>query len=148
MNHYYVLQTCLIFLLVITLISGRALYYDQLDEEDNMKLYSIGEEGTIRKQNFYLLIMFTIYIERQDPEPEVLRAINDNDFDDHISSFDSYEEKQFHQRSIFTATGRSHAISAQTRQALIDILQKAFDQGWRPNLKHYIPATRFGRHRR
>jgi hypothetical protein len=70
------------------------------------------------------------------------------DIDDSNESYDSYEEKQFHQRGLFSSSHASHTISAHTRQAIIDILQKAFDQGWRPHLKHYIPATRFGRHRR
>jgi hypothetical protein len=39
-------------------------------------------------------------------------------------------------------------MSPHTRQAIMDILQKAIDQGWRPSLKHYIPGTRFGRHGR
>jgi hypothetical protein len=55
----------------------------------------------------------------------------------------SYEEKEFHQRSIFSTSSPS-----QTRQQIIDLLRQAYNQGWKPNLKHYMPATRFGRHRR
>jgi len=71
-----------------------------------------------------------------------------DDYDDDSLSYDSYEERKFHQRALFSSSRPSHTIPAHTRQAIIDILQKAFDQGWRPNLKHYIPGTRFGRHRR
>lgn len=77
---------------------------------------------------------------------DLSEIINGEDYDDR--SADSYEERQFHQRSLHSS---SHSppltISAQTRQALIDLFQKAYDKGWRPNLKHHIPATRFGRHR-
>lgn len=72
--------------------------------------------------------------------------INIDDFKH--ESVDSYEERLFHERSLHSSSRAPRTISAQTRQALIDIIQKAYDQGWRPNLKHYIPATRFGRHRR
>lgn len=71
--------------------------------------------------------------------------INDNSKED---SADSFEERLFHERSSDSSSRPPRMISAQTRQALIDIIQKAYDQGWRPSLKHYIPATRFGRHRR
>ena len=30
---------------------------------------------------------------------------------------------------------------------VIELLRKAYRQGWKPNLKHYIPGSRFGRHR-
>ncbi len=95
-----------------------------------------------------------VCLEGQDLKLNLSDLINDeNDENDDDSvrdnqSFDSYEENEFHERSIFSTSRPSHTISAHTRQAIIDILQKAFDQGWRPNLKHYIPATRFGRHRR
>jgi hypothetical protein len=55
----------------------------------------------------------------------------------------SYPEGGFQQRSIFDTAGTS-----QTREQLIDILRQAYNQGWKPNLKHYVPATRFGRHHR
>lgn len=72
----------------------------------------------------------------------------DHDFSgiDNDGSYDSYEERQFYQRGLFTSSHPSRTISPHTRQAIIDILQKAIDQGWRPGLKHHIPATRFGRH--
>lgn len=73
---------------------------------------------------------------------------NDDDADYGNGSVDSQEEKEFHGRSVLTSSKASNTLSPDTRQAILDILQKALDQGWRPNLKHYIPATRFGRHRR
>ncbi len=92
--------------------------------------------------------MFSI-LEVQDFDSKLSNMVNvGKDIDDSNESYDSYEEKQFHQRGLFSSSHASHTISAHTRQAIIDILQKAFDQGWRPHLKHYIPATRFGRHRR
>ncbi|UJR23059.1 hypothetical protein I4U23_026084 [Adineta vaga] len=54
----------------------------------------------------------------------------------------SDEEPEVYQRSILS-TSRASA----TRQQIIDILRQAYSQGWKPNLKHYIPGTRFGRHR-
>jgi hypothetical protein len=45
MNHYYIYQIFLVLLLLITIISGRALYYDQLDEDDKMELSSNEDEG-------------------------------------------------------------------------------------------------------
>lgn len=38
--------------------------------------------------------------------------------------------------------------TSQSRQQIIDLLRKAYNQGWKPNLKHYISGTRFGRHHR
>lgn len=52
---------------------------------------------------------------------------------------ESNERKDHRQRSIL-------GYGSQNRQQLIDLLRKAYSQGWKPNLKHYIPATRFGRH--
>ncbi|CAF2312190.1 unnamed protein product [Rotaria sp. Silwood2] len=114
----------------MTLISGRALYYDELNEDTNTKLTSSEEE---------------------DFKSQLSNILNDNDDDiddNNDLSFDSYEEKKFHQRQISSDSQDSNTVSPHTREAIMDILQKAFDQGWRPNLKHYIPATRFGRHRR
>jgi hypothetical protein len=149
MNPSYTMQMCLVFFLLITLVFGRALYYDELIEDDNTKLYSGEDEGKINKRNSYSLITCVV-LEKQDLKSKLSNALHDNDddsFNDN-QSFDSYEEKKFHQRSIFTSSRPSNAISAHTRQVIIDILQKALNEGWRPNLKHYIPATRFGRHRR
>jgi len=36
---------------------------------------------------------------------------------------------------------------SQSRDNVIELLRKAYRQGWKPNLKHYIPGSRFGRHR-
>jgi hypothetical protein len=38
--------------------------------------------------------------------------------------------------------------SSNNRQQLIELLRQAYNRGWKPSLKHYMPATRFGRHLR
>ena len=78
---------------------------------------------------------------------DILYEDYNSDDNNNNDEFDSYEERKFHERSLFSTKRPAHYISAQTRQALIDILQKAVDLGWQPRLKHYIPSTRFGRHR-
>jgi hypothetical protein len=85
-------------------------------------------------------------LELQDLDTKLAKWVNNDD--DSNQSYDSYEERKFHQRGLFSTSRASHTISTHTRQAIIAILQKAYEQGWRPSLKHYIPATRFGRHRR
>lgn len=50
MNSRYLFQLFLILALLITFSSGRALYYDELDEEDRTKSSSSNEEGTLNKQ--------------------------------------------------------------------------------------------------
>ncbi|CAF0724985.1 unnamed protein product [Rotaria sp. Silwood1] len=127
MNNYFTFPIILISFLLITLISGRAIYYDELNDDDNTKPTSSDEE---------------------DYKSKLLNIVNDddNDINDNDISFDSNEEKKFHQRQIVTRSEESNTVSPHTREAIMDLLQKAFDQGWRPNLKHYIPATRFGRH--
>jgi hypothetical protein len=65
--------------------------------------------------------------------------INLTDSDNDVSN----EEKEVQERSALNSPR-----SPQSRQQLLDMLRKAYNQGWKPNLKHYIPATRFGRHRR
>ncbi len=60
-----------------------------------------------------------------------------------LSFFPDNTKREFHQRSAFPSSNTS-----QTRQQIIDLLRKAYNQGWKPNLKHYIPGTRFGRHNR
>ena len=77
-----------------------------------------------------------------------LSKLNDGFYQTDDRTYDSYEEREFYQRALSSSSHASRTISPHTRQAIIDLLQKALDQGWRPNLKHYIPATRFGRHRR
>ncbi len=92
-----------------------------------------------------------VCLEEQDLKLDLSDLINAENDDDSVRddrSFDSYEEKKFHERPIFSTSPSSQIISGHTREAIIDILQKAFDQNWKPKLKHYIPATRFGRHRR
>ena len=147
MNHRYLFQLLLILSLLITFLSGRALYYDELDEEDRTKSSSSDEEGKqnekLNKQND-----FRSFLKKTDADSRLSNL--DHDFSNFVDdrSYDSYEERQFYQRALMSSSHASHTISPHTRQAIIDILQKALDQGWRPNLKHYIPATRFGRHRR
>lgn len=137
----------LILALLITFLSGRALYYDELDEEDGTGSSSSNEEG---KQNEKLNNEndFRSFLENSDADSRLSNL--DHDFSNLVDdrTYDSYEERQFYQRGILSSSHPSHTISPHTRQAIIDILQKAFDQGWRPSLKHHIPATRFGRHRR
>ena len=81
---------------------------------------------------------------------EILNEDYNNDDNNANDEFDSHEERKFHERSLFITQRPVHYISAETRQALLDVLQQAADHGWKwkPNLKHYIPSTRFGRHRR
>jgi hypothetical protein len=55
MNNYHIYQIFLGLLLMMTLISGRALYYDQLDEGDKMKLSSSEDEGKTNERNFHQL---------------------------------------------------------------------------------------------
>ncbi|CAF1092397.1 unnamed protein product [Rotaria sordida] len=131
MNRYFTFQMIFIFFPLIILISGRALYYDELNDDTNTRL-TLNEDEDFQSQL-----------------PNMLNENdNDNDIDDGNLSFDSYEEKKYHDQQRFTRSGESNTISPHTREAIMDILEKAFNQRWRPNLKHYNPSTRFGRHRR
>jgi hypothetical protein len=47
-----------------------------------------------------------------------------------------------------TSHRRSLLITSRSRQQMADILRQAYDQGWRPQIKNYMHATRFGRYRR
>lgn len=78
-------------------------------------------------------IVFVLFLEQKN---SLLDSYSDNEDQ-------SPEEREIHQRSIFPTSSVTHS-----RKELIDLLRKAYNQGWKPNLKHYIPATRFGRHRR
>lgn len=49
MNYYIILQVWLSFSLLIALTSGRALYYDELDDDDDRKLSSGEEAGKLNK---------------------------------------------------------------------------------------------------
>ena len=146
MNHYCIYQILLVLFLLITLITGRALYYDQLDEDDKTKLSSNEDNGKILNEKFNQSILLSSILEIEDLDTKLSKWVNYQN--DDSQSYDSYEERKFHQRGLFSSSRASHTISTHTRQAIIDILQKAYDNGWRPSLKHYIPATRFGRHRR
>ncbi len=78
-----------------------------------------------------------VFLEQQNSQSNISNSFPDDDDDI------TYQEREFHRRSIFPTSSTS-----QTRQQLYDLLRKAYHQGWKPNLKHYMPATRFGRHRR
>ena len=77
-----------------------------------------------------------------------LQFQNSDAKEDDDVSVDSVEERQYHARSISDSNKGISSTTADARLILIDFFQKAIDQGWRPNFKHYYPATRFGRHRR
>jgi hypothetical protein len=51
MTHCYIL---LIFFLLISLICGRAVYYDQLDEDENPKSLLNDDEGKMDKRIFLI----------------------------------------------------------------------------------------------
>ncbi|CAF1184142.1 unnamed protein product [Adineta steineri] len=75
---------------------------------------------------------------------EQQQQVSQLDITDTIDNTDdasSYEERQSQQRSILDT---SH--SSVTKQQLMDILRKLYNQGWKPPNKNYIPGTRFGRH--
>ncbi|CAF1148659.1 unnamed protein product [Adineta ricciae] len=135
MSYGITFQICILFSLFIALSYSRTIYYDEIIEEGSTKPVPMEEDANINKNSKFRLadILYEDYNSDDN---------NDND------EFDSYEERKFHDRSLFSTQRPNHYISAQTRQALIDILQKAVDLGWKPKLKHYIPSTRFGRHRR
>ncbi len=82
------------------------------------------------------MILFGFFLEQQNSQSNISNSFPD---DDDIT----YQEREFHRRSIFPTSSASL-----TRQQLFDLLRKTYHQGWKPNLKHYMPATRFGRHRR
>jgi hypothetical protein len=134
----------------MTLIFGRTLDYDELNEDDiNTQSFPNEDEGKMKQLSLFVsnYIFACFLLDRKDLKAELLDVLNDYDDDDNDNpSFDSYEEKKFHQRSLFDASRPIHTLSVHSRQAIIDILQKALDRGWRPHLKHHIPATRFGRH--
>ena len=128
MNPRYLIQIFLIFLLTFSLTSGQALSYDELNSDDY--------EG--KNQIFYYVSSSSIFflLERQDSQSKISNTI--------ASNTDVYDEvRELHRRSLLSTSRAS-----QTRQEIIDILRKAYNQGWKPNLKHYIPGTRFGRHHR
>jgi len=77
------------------------------------------------------------FLEQQNPQTKIYNSFPDDDDDI------TYQEREFHRRSVFPTSSASQA-----RQEFIDLLRKAHRQGWKPYLKHHIPATRFGRHRR
>lgn len=60
-----------------------------------------------------------------------------------FSSSDLDRDNFFNKRGIFPSSSAS-----QSREQLLNLLRKAYHDGWKPNIKHYIPATRFGRQNR
>jgi hypothetical protein len=147
MNFYYVLQICLSFLLLITITAGRVLRYDESDEENNSDLVLIEAEskGKRKRSSSPLSKRSSFFLANDDDNAKPADAAYESSDN---SDIDTYEERKFHERSIFSTLRPPHFISARTREALIDFLQKAVEKKWRPNLKHYNPSTRFGRHRR
>ncbi|UJR25843.1 hypothetical protein I4U23_007193 [Adineta vaga] len=133
MAYYIIIQIFIGVILVFTCTSGRSVYYKELSNIDNAKSISSEDDSNADDSNLILT--------------EILSdEYNNNKAED--DKYDSYEERKFHERSLFSTSRPAHSLSAQTRQALMDILQKAVDRGWTPALKHYVPSTRFGRHRR
>ncbi|CAF0964947.1 unnamed protein product [Adineta steineri] len=104
---------------------ARALSYDELDNDDNTKLSSSEENNP-------QTIFNTLFG-------------NGNDQDDNSSGYDSFEERKFHERTIVKPSQVSHTMSSETRQAMIDIIEKALAEGWRPSNNHHNSATRFER---
>ncbi|CAF4162279.1 unnamed protein product [Adineta steineri] len=101
---------------------GRPSYYDELVEDDDTKLSS-------SEANNSQTIFNTLFDDG-------------NDQDDVSSGYDSFEERKFHERSSSSPSPLSHTMSPQTKQTLIDILEKALAEGWRPSNSHYNSATR------
>ncbi|CAF0964925.1 unnamed protein product [Adineta steineri] len=101
---------------------GRALYYDELNEEDNTKLSATEEDNSEK-------IFNTLFG-------------NGNDQDDKSSGYDSFEEKKFHERTIVKPSQVSHTMSSETRQAMIKIIEKALAEGWQPRNSLYVSRTR------
>lgn len=146
-NSYHILLIHLILTLLVTGISSRAVNYDRSDEEVNNNDLIIDESAGETQQR---TLSFNPSIRSAGSEDDNSRFVNElygsnNDADVDV---DSYEERQFHERSLFTTLRPPQFVSARTREELIDLLQKAVNQGWRPSLKHYNHSNRFGRHRR
>ncbi|CAF1429652.1 unnamed protein product [Adineta steineri] len=129
MFYFKIFYVLLVLLLLITATLGRALRSDELIEDDDTKLSSSEEKNS---QTKFLNALYG----------------NGNAQDDDSSAYDSLEERKFHARSLVKPSRLSHTLSAKTRQALIDILEKALAEGWRPSNSHHNSATRFGAHGR
>ncbi|CAF4193996.1 unnamed protein product [Adineta steineri] len=101
---------------------GRALYYDELTEDDSTKLSSTEEDS-----------LQTIFNKLYG---------NDNDQDHYSSEYNSFEERKFHERTILKPSQVSHTMSPETRQAMIEIIVKARAEGWQPRNNLYVSRTR------
>ncbi|CAF1474982.1 unnamed protein product [Adineta steineri] len=101
---------------------GRALYYDELTEDDSTKLSSTEEDS-------FQTIFNKLYG-------------NDNDQDHDSSEYNSFEERKFHERTILKPSQLSNTMSPETRQAMIEIIVKARAEGWQPSNNLYVSRTR------
>jgi hypothetical protein len=63
MNHYYIFRIFLILSLLITLISGRAVYYEQLDDDDNIKSFSNEDESKINENKYFSSIILLLFFQ-------------------------------------------------------------------------------------
>jgi hypothetical protein len=61
MHHCLILQIFLISSLLLTVIFGRALYYDELDEIDNTKSLSNDDDGKMNKRIFFIINCFVCF---------------------------------------------------------------------------------------
>ncbi|CAF2042982.1 unnamed protein product [Rotaria magnacalcarata] len=134
MNRYIIFQSLILFSFFLIFTSGRRLYYDELNDDSITRVSKTDEEDS---ESFQAALADLLGDDN-----------NDGDDQKENASFDSYEEKLFHQRSVFPSFRGSTTISPDMRQAIMEMFQKAIDQGWKPNLKYHAPGTRFGRHRR
>ncbi|CAF3262295.1 unnamed protein product [Rotaria socialis] len=134
MNRYIIVHSLILFSFFLIFTSGRPLYYDELNDDSITRVSTTDEEDS---ENFQAALA-------------ALFGDDNNDEDDQKenASFDSYEEKKFHQRSAFPTFHGSTTISPDMRQAIMEFIQKAIDQRWKADLKYHAPGTRFGRHRR
>ncbi|CAF3311354.1 unnamed protein product [Rotaria socialis] len=99
-------------------------------------------------QFFLIVLLILAYVHSRESSYD---GFDSNDYEEQQNSLaqmsdtddpndeESDERNVSQQRSII-----SHG--SQNRHQLIALLRKAYSQGWKPNLIHYVPATRFGRH--
>ena len=131
MNHSCLVQTFLILSLLLSLTSEHALFHDELDFSDDTDSYS---DAYPSKNNYtsYYSSNITFPLENEDSLVKIsdmYKTYNDM----------PVNKRQVLQRSIL------NQLRSYENQRLLDLLRKAYNQGWKPHLKHYLPATRFGR---
>ncbi|CAF1474996.1 unnamed protein product [Adineta steineri] len=117
-----ILLVLVMIFLSMSITFGRALYYDELTEDDSTKLSSTEEDS-----------LQTIFNKLYG---------NDNDQDHYSSEYNSFEERKFHERTILKPSQVSHTMSPETRQAMIEIIVKARAEGWQPRNNLYVSRTR------